>query len=1425
MAIEVLGPLTVGGRAARLGPRDRVVLAALTVRPGEPVSADRLAEALWPDQPPETWAKVVQGCIVRLRKVLGTQSIETSSLGYRLVVPADDLDKTRFERMVARGRELLTLGEPERAAYVIDEALSLWRGSPLSELDGWAPGAVERHRLEELRMDAEELSIDAALRAGRCREVLGGAEAMVSAAPLRERRWALLALAQYQSGQQAQALRTLHQVKSLLATELGLDPGPDLVALEQAILRQDPSLVAEAVLPEPSAVCPYRGLVPYDVADSETFFGRDGEVADCLRRLAQNGVVLIVGPSGSGKSSLARAGVAAALERDGQRVVVVTPGVHPLDSLTPLPTSGRVPVLVVDQCEETLTLCDDPAERVAFFARLVEHAGAGGLVLALRADRLGDLAAFPDLVRIVEPSLHLLGAMDEQSLRATVEGPARQAGLLLEPGLVDLLVREVEGEPGALPLLSHALRETWANREGRTLTVEGYRATGGIRGAVARSAEEVYERVPAERRGLLRDLLLRLVAPAAEGDPVPSRIPRRLVGGDEPHEQVITLLVDARLVTTDDGVVELAHEALVREWPRLKGWLEEDREGQRILRHLAGTADAWDSMGRPESELYRGVRLAQVTDWRERAAPDLTVVERDFLAASQGQVDAELRAARQRASHEAAARRRTRRLAAVLAAVLAVALVAAGLATAFQRDASERADEADANRLSALSRSVGSLDLSLLLAVAAVEVADTPDTRDGLLEALVEHRRALQVVQVGGHPTGSALGAHGEMLYLSSLDRTVSWRVGSDEPATRFGGWDDWFISASPTRDMVGMVGHEGNGEPFAAAFDSQGAQLTKMSLDDLGVDYLRVTAFTGDGSAMLVDALTEDGRGLRGNVVEVDLNTERVIRSVSGLLVSDGWPEGQFADDGSGIAYWNHDNPREAMLLDLTSGRSTMLRTIPRPAASAGFQPVPAGVVQRWDDGGLTLYDKSGRVAQQIDAHQDTVRDVEVAADGTWAATVDDAGTVMLWDIDGSNGRWASRESLPGHSGPVTSVEATPDGGTLLTGSEDGTVIVWDTTAEAGFGAPIQGLGERWISNRPVTVQPGRLVVAPTREAPTGGGVRAAFQDEGTVEAAFVDPTTGRVVDRVPVGQAPGSFFGSSVSLSPDRSLVAVTSAHVTVVIDVATRNVVSRIALPTYDDRPNEPVWGTEWSADGSRLLLGADGGASPTDGAIVVVDPMTGAVLERVDAGYAPQVMELSPDGQTLAAASALEGSPTDSPPTVRLHDARTLEQQRTLDLGDAGHSFDLSYSPDGRRLAVGGAHGMLTVFDTDTGRPLRPAVRVHDQFVGQVEWLPDGRTVVTTSPDGRASLYDVERGLVRTSGLPGSDSGTQGYTYLLSMGADHLTVITGGERGRRYPMGLSRWLDYACTVAGRDLTRDEWASYLPGREYRPICTERS
>ena len=317
MGIDVLGPLAVDGDVGSLSPRDRVVLAALTVRPGEVISSERLAEALWGEHPPASWSKVVAGCVMRLRKILGGAAIVTVPPGYRLAIPVEGLDAHRFERLVARGRELLALGEPERAAYVLGEALALWRGRALADLDDWEAGRIEAGRLDALRLEAEEARLDANLRAGRHREVFGEAQKLVTEAPLRERRWGLLALAQYRAGRQGEALRTLHLARRALAEELGLDPGPDLVALEQAILRQDPSLMAEAARPEPSATCPYLGLVPYDVDRRRRLLrarGRGGGLPSIARR----------GGCPHGGGAFGQRQVVAGAGRGGRRVACAT---------------------------------------------------------------------------------------------------------------------------------------------------------------------------------------------------------------------------------------------------------------------------------------------------------------------------------------------------------------------------------------------------------------------------------------------------------------------------------------------------------------------------------------------------------------------------------------------------------------------------------------------------------------------------------------------------------------------------------------------------------------------------------------------------------------------------------------------------------------------------------------------------------------------------------------------------------------------------------------------------------------------------------------------------------------------------------------------------------------------------------------------
>ena len=547
--IALLGPLSLNGDSAALAPRDRVVLAVLAIHPGQVVNAERLADALWGEHPPASWNKVVPGCILRLRRQLGTEAIETTPYGYRLTIAADQVDVQRFERLLERGRELLSLGEPERAEHTLDEALDLWRGLPLIDLDGWEPARIEAERLTELRLSTQECQLDAALRAGRHQEVLAQAQSAVAQAPLREHRWGLLALAQYRSGRQGEALRTLYRARTVLVTELGLDPGPDLVALERAILRQDPALIVPPAPPDAAAICPYLGLLCYDIDDAENFYGRDLDVAECLRRLQSVRLLAVVGPSGSGKSSLVRAGIAAALVRSGRRPFVVTAGSHPAAVLADKLSLDTV--LIIDQFEEAFTHCTDAEQRNIFFTGLVAETEGCPVVISMRADHLDQLAGYPELARLVERGLYLLGPMDEDGLRAAITGPAESAGLLLEPGLVDLLVHEVEGQPGALPLLSHALRRTWEQREGRTLTVAGYQATGGIRGSVAQTAEQLYESLSPGERPLLRQVVLRLVSADADGDPVRIRVPRRLLLTDPERQHVVERLVTARLVTAD----------------------------------------------------------------------------------------------------------------------------------------------------------------------------------------------------------------------------------------------------------------------------------------------------------------------------------------------------------------------------------------------------------------------------------------------------------------------------------------------------------------------------------------------------------------------------------------------------------------------------------------------------------------------------------------------------------------------------------------------------------------------------------------------------------------------------------------------------------------------------------------------------------
>jgi DNA-binding SARP family transcriptional activator len=776
MEVRVLGALTLDEGRVALTPRDRAVMAALVARVGVTLSVESLATALWGEDLPPSWSKVIPGCIMRLRRLIAPAEIETTPLGYRLSPEHIEVDAERFEALTARGAQQLELGEPERAAHTFAEALALWRDAPFPELPDWGPARIAAGRLEEMRLSVEELLLDARLHAGDVQEVAALARARVAESPLRERRWVLLGVAQYRQGRQADALETVRRARGLLTAELGLDPGAELAELEQAILRQDPSLLSDRVFRAVSPDCPYFGLPPAGIDDAEWYFGREEELAGAIRALEERGVLLVAGSSGVGKSSFVRAGIAAAFAARGAAVTIVTPGERPGDALRDIRFANGQSLVVVDQCEQAFA-ADDPAEVAAFFDALSGMVLRGPVVVAIRADRLGDLADHRGFAEIIQSNMLMLTALGAHGLRAVIEKPAEQAGLILEPGLIEILVRDADGR--TLPLLSHALRQVWSRREGRVMTVDGYRESGEIDGAVAKTAEEVFSALTTDGGRMLRDILRRLVEASEDGTVIARRVERAQIAIDDEHARVLDRLVDARLVTTDEDSVQVSHEALAREWPRLKEWLADDVAGQRIMRHLGSAAAAWDAMERPESELYRGGRLTAAQQWRESDRPALTRVEQEFLDAATAQETAHLAAAQSQLRKE---RRMVRRLTWVSAgaAGLAVVAVIAGLVAGLQANiAEERATVAESRRIAGLALEEGEFERALLLGVEAIRLWDSTETRTNLARVLSRAPRVTSVTR----PNEAGVGIAAMSL---SADGTRASMIDSDEDVRLF---------------------------------------------------------------------------------------------------------------------------------------------------------------------------------------------------------------------------------------------------------------------------------------------------------------------------------------------------------------------------------------------------------------------------------------------------------------------------------------------------------------------------------------------------------------------------------------------------------------------------------------------------------------
>jgi WD40 repeat protein len=1173
-------------------------------------------------------------------------------------------------------------------------------------------------------------------------------------------------------------------------------------------------------------VCPYKGLARFEADDAPYFFGRERLVATLTARLVGADLLVVSGPSGSGKSSLVRAGLLPALAQGalpGSRswqLVTLCPGPHPVDELrrrlaVPRGASARR-VVFVDQLEELFTACDDPGEREAFVADLLALASADlptTLIVAVRSDELGRCAEHPELAERMAGNNVLVGPMSDYELGRAVEGPARRSGLEVEPGLVDAVVTDVADRPGALPLLSTAVLETWERRQGRILTLAGYREAGGVEGAVARLAESAYARLNPTQQRAARRLLLHL-ADVEVGRPVDlrRRVPlAEILSADDADAAVaLDVLVARRLVTVGEGTAEVTHEALLREWPRLAAWLDEDREGRRLHRQLTDAASGWQSEGRDPAALYRGSRLAAAEEWSAAHPGDANALEREFLDTSLAAQDATLQAARHTA-------RRLRRLTVGVGAIAAVALVAGGLALT-QRDrathqtaaARRAAIDAVAGRLAAEARSLpaSQLDLAMLLAVQSRHLESSTAT-DGALETVLVHTPpGLDgIVQLGapaGCGTASVDGrfAAGATVdgYVHLIDvssgrtlRTLPKIVGSRSCASlAFSTDGNRLIASGTTGDTV--VWDTATGHQIGAVIKvpSASAKAGVGIEDAFELRPGRLVTSTGDGMVILWDT-TDPAHPSRvavfnesttpGPYPSVQLadlhNPNRIaVGTSAGTHVWDitshtlayptlpGLPVAE-SPDGSTLVTATQT---QFLLWDVTTGK-------PRGDPLSGITPAEfEGAFFSPDGTRLAVKDSATASAVVVDlATRRRLLSVPISGSGGPGPFLADgrlsvfAGqTMTLWRIGvTSPAPFATRLGEPG---PDLSL-FTPDRSKVITVGPTG-LHAWDPTTGAPLAPPLGGR-----VNTKTNWPPGAEA-----SFSADGALLAWSPGDGTV--TLWDLGTGRRVGNLDTG-APRAFV---------------------------------------------------TWAPRGRTLGVAAPGGAMNVWNLTDPAHPVRLADMTApgFDAGATPGPL-FSPDGRLLAAEPLPNSSNAGYFP-ISIFDASSGKLVRTMQ-PNAGAVRSAAFSPDSQTLAVPvwdtrSLTGRVVLYDVATGRSrgtlFLPYISNFVAFAGGGRWLVTSEFNLSYlgpygSPSGRVDLWDSAT--LTPIGEPLTISGGASHLATDQPGGYRITTATGYTTGTPTVLNLdpSNWQATACRLAGRNLTRAEWAQYIPGRPYETTCPQ--
>lgn len=1259
---------------------------------------------------------------------------------------------------------------------------------------------------------------------------------------------------------------------------------------------------------------PYKGLQYFDETDAEWFFGRERDVELLVQAVMEQRFLAVIGASGSGKSSTIRAGLVPTLKRKYPGKItahILTPTSHPLESLAisltrqeqsvttaatliddferdtrslylhikrSIPKSPDDEILlVIDQFEELFTQCRNELERKAFVENLLYAAGAQEssvrVVMALRADFYQHLAQFSGLRTEVAKHQEYLGAMEAEELRKAIEEPAHQGGWEFSPGLVELILHDIgaakghQPEPGALPLLSHALLETWKRRRANVMNLRSYSEAGGVRRAIARTAESVYYGdLTSKEQEIARNIFLRLTE-LGEGTQDTRRcisidelIPPTQENEIEPIRNVLVKLADARLITTSENTVEVAHEALIREWPLLREWLTQDREGLRLHRHMTESAQEWERLNRDSGALYRGARLLQALEWTQANPNQLNSQEQAFLQASQefaqreqaereAQHQRELEAAQKLAEAEkmraqeqerSASRLRQRAMYLTVVVIIAALMaVAAVVLASFARNSSQiahtNAQSAQAAEARAEYRSTQAINMqntaqaeSIVRATAeanAIEQRKTAQEQANLASSRELAAAAITNLEID--PERSILLAIEALRKAHTLEAEnalhqalLASRLVASIPADTqsvFG------ITVSPDGSKFATAGLDGvvklwSLNDLSTLSEESPIQILENPID-FNVSYETggyTLAFNPDGNLLAVIGDKQSARIW-------DLDSDQLLHTLShqgGNIYSI-----TFDSDGKKLVTTNANGT--AKVWDALTGHELLTITVPESAMyGAIFSPNGRWLITGSDDGIARFWDlKASPVMEQISLSFDLSTE---GLPGAFAFSPDakylaiGAGVIAkVWDFEELlvNPLAKPLFTLFGHHNYINRILYTSDGSRLLTGNADGTARVWDADTGqellilAGGSGNINSLSIAPDGRYPLTAHSDGHVRVWDISHTAGHEwwtiypvYRGQFASDGRhlATASFPSELTGETMFQLWRLSPSGAEKEYGITVRPGAIVSAIgfnseLSRYATIDLDMN-----FKMWEPTNGQLLQSfSISGTESSIGHHNIVSGLDFSPDGTrvatsddDGLTIIWDLTSGKPLLPLSSHEAPVFSIAFNPNGTQLATAGFDG-------TARIWNATTGQLLQTL----SGHSAVLSnvkFNSDGKHLLTSSSDTNVIMWDVQTGEELL-TLAGHASTVFGLDFSPDDSLIATGSTDGSAKVWDASTGQALLT-FPGL------WVEFTPDGKGLMTISVSDLVARGFYLDLDELIAFAHSQVTRSLTPGECQIYL-------------